>query len=333
MMRRRLARALDWRFGALLARNEALSGRIEHLEASMHALAQQVSELSAALAETHRLVAALPQLAEDVRSTRDRLEERIEPMLRTVLAEESENRRRLHAARARPEYEVAYGDPHPLVSVLVATHERPHTLVERSLPSILAQTHGELEVLVVGDAAAPELGEAVRALGDPRISYTNLTQRTTAHPDPQRHWLVGSTMPRNEAAARARGSWLLNFDDDDELRPDAIESLLAFAREERVEVPYGGFEWHYPEGSGSEEIVFPPRAGSFGFQGALVHGALRFFERELVAAHLNSPGDMYLLERMLRAGVRFGRLDRIVWDYYPSTRWEDPAVRWRAAPS
>jgi hypothetical protein len=31
---------------------------------------------------------------------------------------------------------------------------------------------------------------------------------------------------------------------------------------------------------------------------------------------------MYMLERMLRAGVRFAMLDEIVLDYFPSTLWE-----------
>jgi hypothetical protein len=49
---------------------------------------------------------------------------------------------------------------------------------------------------------------------------------------------------------------------------------------------------------------------------------LRFFERELVAAHLEIPGDIYMLERMLRVGVRFAMLDEVVLDYFPSGLWE-----------
>lgn len=291
VIRRRIGRALDWRFAGVVARLDALSGRMNQLERRLESV----------------------QLM---------LEHRVQPMLRAIVAEESENRRRLHAARAAADYEAAYLDPDPLVSVTLATHDRPRTLVERSLPSVLAQTHTNLEVLVVGDAAAPDVAEAVAALGDPRISYANLSQRVTAHPDARRHQLVGSTMPRNEAARRARGRWLLHFDDDDHLRPDAVASLLELARQEHAEVAYGGFEEHYPGGRTSRAIAFPPTAGCFGWQGAIVHAGLRFFERELVAAHLESAGDMYLLERMLRAGVRFGGLDQIVWDYYASARWE-----------
>jgi hypothetical protein len=61
---------------------------------------------------------------------------------------------------------------------------------------------------------------------------------------------------------------------------------------------------------------------TFGWQGALQHAGLGFFERELHAAHYALSGDAYLLRRMLRAGVRFSMLERVVWDYHPSTAWD-----------
>lgn len=302
----RLARALDWRFGSVNARVDALGERIGGLE-------EQLDSIAAALGE-------------------------VRPVLRAIVAEEAENRRRLHARRDTERYAAAYTDPRPLVSVTAATRDHPELLLSRALPSLLAQTHDELEVLVVGDAAAAELGEAVAALGeavaalgDRRVSYANLTQRVSAHEDPRRRWLVGSTMARNEAARRAAGRWLLHFDDDDHLRPQAIASLLELAREQRAEVAYGGFEEHDPEGGAVRRLAFPPRSDSFGWQGALVHGELGFFERELVAAHLGRAGDDYLLERMLRAGVRFAMLEEVVWDYFPSTVWSGSSASQTAA--
>jgi hypothetical protein len=98
--------------------------------------------------------------------------------------------------------------------------------------------------------------------------------------------------------------------------------LLDLAREQRAEVVYGGFEEHRPGGRPVTGIGFPPQLGRFSWAGALMHGELRFFERELVAASLEIPGDMYLLERMLRTGVRFAMLDDVVLDYFPSTLWQ-----------
>ncbi|HYB22648.1 MAG TPA: Stf0 family sulfotransferase, partial [Solirubrobacteraceae bacterium] len=314
------------------ARLDTLAGRAATLDGRMDALDARMDRLAAELAEVRELTAAIPRIAETTAALRRTLDERIQPLVRALADEEADNRRRLHAARAAAGHERAYLEADPLVSVTVATRGRERPLLERALPSLLAQTHANIEIVVVGDAAPDELERAVLALDDPRIRYSNLTQRISAHPDPRRHWLVGSTMARNEAARRARGSWLLHFDDDDHLREDAIASLLALARERRAEVAYGGFEEHRPDGGRSTGLGFPPRLGCFSWAGALVHSGLRFFERELLAAHLELPGDMYMLERMLRAGVRFAALDEVVLDYFPSTLWETPQAKTTTEP-
>jgi trehalose 2-sulfotransferase len=328
VIRRLLGRPLDWRFGAVIARLDSLADRAERLSARIEGIDGRVVELTATFEQLLERAAGIPEIAERTSSMHRTLKQRIEPLLRTVVDEEPENRRRLHALRASPGYEDAYDDPDPLVSITVPTRGRERLLTGRALPSLLSQTHTNLEVLVVGDAVASEVERAVLALGDPRVRYANLSQRVSAHPDARRHWLVGSTMARNEAARRARGRWLLHFDDDDHLRPDAIASLLQVAREQRAEVAYGGFDEHHPDGGMVTGLGFPPRLGYFSWAGALVHGGLGFFERELIAAHLEMPGDMYMLARMLRVGVRFAMLDEVVLDYFPSTLWErsDPAV-------
>lgn len=327
MIARRVGRALSWRFAAVIARLDALVTRTARLEARVEELAAQVGELAAAIGPLAEPEGLLARAAEDARATRETVDQRLQPMLRAVLDEEAENRRRLHALRASPHHEHAYSNPDPLVSVTIACAGRAGTLLERALPSVLSQTHENLEVVVVGDGVHLELGEAVEALGDPRVRFANLSQRITAHADPRRHWLVGSTMARNEAARRAQGSWLLHFDDDDHLRPGAIAALLETAREQRAEVAYGAIEEHHPDGAHMTLQGFPPRLGTFSWAGALVHAGLRFFERELIAAHLEMPGDMYMLERMLRAGVRFAPAEQTVLDYYPSTLWQPHEVR------
>jgi hypothetical protein len=321
-----MRRAIEWRVRAITSRVDALHGRLDSFDVRLAALDGRLAETHAALDRLNRLAAALPQVAEDAAATREALEDHVEPVLRAIVDEESENRRRLFALRSSPAQEQAYADPDPLVSVTVATVGGRDALIDRALPSLLSQSHTNLEVLVVGDATAPEVSQAVAALGDSRVQFVNLSQRLVAHPDPQRHWLVASTMARNEASWRARGRWLLHFDDDDRMRPDAIAALLELARETRAEVAYGGFEYHYPTGASTTHIDFPPQGGRFAWPTALMHGGLRFFERELVAVHLGLPGDVYMLERMLRVGVRFAMLDKVVLDYFPSTVWKPPVL-------
>ncbi len=112
----------------------------------------------------------------------------------------------------------------------------------------------------------------------------------------------------------------MDFDDDDALRPRALERSLALAREQRLEVAYGPYALHWPDGRVETMSTFPPAFGRFCTQTALVHSGLGFFERNAAAGEFSDPNDWFRLEAMLRAGVRFGMHDEIVMDYFPSMR-------------
>lgn len=329
MISRRLKHALDWRIAGVISRLDAVGARVRALEDQVQAGNRRLAALAEAVDELTARVSRLSGVADDAAATRAAIEHRVQPALRTILDEEAANRRRLFELRDSAAYASAYADPDPLVSVVVAVHGAGAPLLERALPSLLAQTHANLEVIVVGDAASPGLERAIADAGDERVRFFNLSQRLLSHPQPRRHWLVGSTMARNEGARHARGEWILHFDHDDRLRPAAIAALLELARARRAEVAYGGFEQHRPHGDSTLHIRFPPDHDCFAWPAALIHGGLRFFERELIASDLELPGDAYLLVRMLRAGVRFAMLDEILLDYFPSTLWgpaEDAAT-------
>ncbi len=242
--------------------------------------------------------------------------------LRLLLQDHAGNRRRLQELRTQESYAAVFDDPEPLVSIVIPTYDQTALLVERSLPSVLEQTYGRLEVIVVGDGTRDEVGNAVDALGDERLRFVNLPYRRP-DADPTVHWHIGSVGARIAGYDLARGSWLVDFDDDDELRPRAIELGLASAREHRLEVSYGGYELHLPDGRTETVATFPPEWGRFALQGTLVHGGLRFFERTVAAAIFGISNDWFRVEAMLRAGVRFGMHDEIAFDYYPSMRTVD----------
>jgi hypothetical protein len=285
VIRRRLANALDRRF-------EPLHHRLERLEAD------------------------LGRLHEDVGLLARRLDEQLMPTLRLLAGRDAENRRLLAEARSDQAYELAYEDPEPLVTVILPTRDRPELLGTRSLPAVLAQTHGKLEVLVIGDGPDPAAEHVVRELNDERVFWAHTSQRYV-DPEPHRHWLAASTLTRNEGYRLASGRWLFDFDDDDSLPPDAIELLLEAALKRRAEAVQGVIIGHEHDGSTSEiRSVLPHQLP---LKGALVHAHLRFFEREHVASALAEPGDWFRGERMLRAGVRIELLERVTYDYYPSS--------------
>ena len=87
-----------------------------------------------------------------------------------------------------------------LVSVLLCTRNRPQKL-ERAVGSILANSYGDFELIVVDQSTDDDSGRRIKAFGDPRISYI----RTPT---------VGASRARNIAIRSARAE-LLAFTDDD----------------------------------------------------------------------------------------------------------------------
>lgn len=65
----------------------------------------------------------------------------------------------------------------PLVSVIIPTFNKAELLVERSIPSVLAQTYKRIEVVVVGDHCEDDTAERVAALNDDRVTFVNLPER------------------------------------------------------------------------------------------------------------------------------------------------------------
>jgi glycosyltransferase involved in cell wall biosynthesis len=98
-------------------------------------------------------------------------------------------------------------------SVVIVTHNRRH-LVARAIVSALTQEGGAPEVIVVDDASTDGTSRYV----------------TTAFPDVRFHrrdTAQGPSVCRNCGMRMARGRWVIVLDDDDELRPDAIQTIGA----------------------------------------------------------------------------------------------------------
>ncbi len=233
---------------------------------------------------------------------------------RHAFDEEPANRRRLHELRRSPDYELAFTEAEPLVSFLVPTHTSFETLRDVALPSILGQGYRNLEVIVVGDCAPPQTAEAIAELDDDRVTYINRTIRGPYEEDSLKRWYTIGVPPCNEALAVSRGRWIAILGDDDAVRPDHTERLLAAAQENRFEHCYGRMRVEFADADPVTIGSFPPALGEWGIQAALYHAGLRFFEGELSDAIYDEPSDWSKCRRMVRAGVRFGMIDEVVVD-------------------
>jgi hypothetical protein len=225
---------------------------------------------------------------------------------------------RLAAARAGADYELAYSDPDPLISIAISTYHSPGTLCERTLPSVIAQTHTNWEAIVVGDHCTDETEQRVRAIGDPRIRFHNLPARENDPDDLWERWAVKGSVPRSVGIGLATGRWIAPLSHDDEWDADHLERLLGAAREDRAEIAYSRMRVVADVRPGDPPFappfstvgVWPPRHGGFAWQSAIFHGSLRFLRYDRVCALASEPNDWNLARRAWEAGVRFTFVDR-----------------------
>jgi hypothetical protein len=127
----------------------------------------------------------------------------------------------------------------PLVSICVATYNRPRLLTERCIPSVLEQSYPHLEMIVVGDGCAEETEERISRIRDARLRFINLPQRGSYPSDPMLRWMVAGIPPLNHALSLAQGHFVTHLDDDDEYLPDRLSKLIDFAKERQCD-----FVWH-----------------------------------------------------------------------------------------
>jgi glycosyltransferase involved in cell wall biosynthesis len=112
-----------------------------------------------------------------------------------------------------------------LVSIVIPAYNRGHT-IHRAIRSVLAQTHQELEVIVVDDGSKDNTLSVLEQLckADSRIRYL-------CHDSNK-----GAQAARNTGIRVAQGEWIAFLDSDDQWLPDSLEVRLRLAEERGVQV-------------------------------------------------------------------------------------------------
>lgn len=219
----------------------------------------------------------------------------------------------LEALRARPDYEEAWDAQNPLVSVRIASYNDTRSLVERAIPSVLAQTHTNFELVIVNDGPNEATREAVIELADKRIRYEEFPERHGYPEDPHLRWMVAGSPGMNRGANLAEGLWIAPLDDDDEFAPDHIEKLLKLAQLTRAEFAYGAVDQHrLMNGDHARVFSNPPAAGQISMQAAIYHSGLRFMQYDTESWRVDEPGDWNLIRRMRDIGVRMAATEDYV---------------------
>ena len=136
---------------------------------------------------------------------------------------------------------------------------------------------------------------------------------------------VGSR-PYDRGLEMARGQWIAPQADDDEFTPDHIETLLSVALDNRLEFVYGDSWMELPEGPWIRLGVWPPRHAGFCAGAVLYSSALRFINEDEECWREGVPNDWDMWDRMMKAGVRAGHVEHIVFRHYREARHRDQTM-------
>lgn len=113
---------------------------------------------------------------------------------------------------------------HPLVSIIVPIYNA-ELYLRQCLDSIIAQSYKHLEIICINDGSTDKSAEIAKeyAKNDSRICYIQQENK-------------GGGAARNVGLEVAKGEFVLCFDADDYMSKNAIESLVARAKESRAEI-------------------------------------------------------------------------------------------------
>ncbi len=209
----------------------------------------------------------------------------------------------------------AHGDLAPRVSVVVPNfNEKPHILAQ-SLDSMVTQSFGDFECIVVDESTDPESAAACRALCERDARFRYIRPGT-------RLGLAGSL---NHGIELARAELIARFDSDDIATPDRLEKQVALLDSQpEIGVVGGWIELVSEEGKVTATRQFPAdHAGierMMQITTPISHPSVTF-RKALIArfggydAGFRYAEDLDLWLRFMKHGVRFATVPQIVTRY------------------
>lgn len=119
----------------------------------------------------------------------------------------------------------------PRASVVIPTFQRPKATL-RAVRSALAQSIGDIEIIVVDDGSEDETAQAIESLGEERVIVLKQDRRR------------GACAARNRGIQAARAPFIALLDSDDEMLPNSLQRRIE-ALEAHPDSPFVYSRVHY----------------------------------------------------------------------------------------
>ena len=210
----------------------------------------------------------------------------------------------------------------PRFSIVIATYNRPHILVERTLPSILSQKGADFEIVVIGDGMKLADWSVVEGFCKKyeNIILHNFSQRSNYPTDAVARWMVAGARPRNFGVKISSGDWIYVLSDDDILLPGALHAFSnAISKSPDYDCWFACYRYYSGDppvakvrdiNDDYQPLTFP----STGIPAWIMSRSLMYFKWNEYSwkNSWNKPSDYDLLHRLHMAGAKFGYLDTLV---------------------
>lgn len=138
----------------------------------------------------------------------------------------------------------------PLVSVIVPAYNSERHIAS-TIESVLAQTMGDLEALIVDDASDDGTVGIVREIAERDFRVTLMVQPEN----------TGVALARNRALNAARGRYIAYLDSDDLWLPKKLENQIAFLTEVGAGACFTSYETIEEDGTHRNYVRVPARIG------------------------------------------------------------------------
>lgn len=203
----------------------------------------------------------------------------------------------------------------PYISVIIPTYNRAH-LINRAIESVLGQTYGKFELLVVDDCSDDDTEYVVSSIDDFRVRYIKCDKN------------CGAAAARNRGIKEAKYDWIAFLDSDDVWRENKLQKQVD-AMDGVSGLIYCTFMRHPSDGSA--ETLMPSEDRTIDRRQGIMFGELllgNFIGMPTIMMHKSVINDAGFFDESLRCYedydfllrasqyTRFLHVDEVLVDVY-----------------